>query len=146
MFAQFPPVDRSPGEPAPHNPPMPRIGAAALAALLLPFPALAEPRFAEPPTVGLALPAGPLAGEFDATAVELNPAGLAQLHDPHLELVWTALPEDEVAGLGAGVGVFAGAPVSLHFLPRLGFGVAVEALDPPEERLAPDPGSPVKLG
>src|SRR5947207_2564391 len=64
MSAQLRPVERLLGGRAPHNPPMPRL-ATALSALLLSAPAVAEPRFAEPPTGGLALPAAPLAGAPD---------------------------------------------------------------------------------
>lgn len=129
---------------------MPRRGLTLLVLLLtvlLPAaPSRGEgERFAEEPTVGMQLPAAPLAGDHDATAVTQNPAGLVFLGGFHLELAYTGLDDDAAGGPGAGLGFWAAAPLALPFFPRLGFGVGIERLDPPRGALAPDPGEPLKL-
>jgi protease-4 len=118
----------------------------ALCAVLASAPAAAqEAVFADDPTAGLSLPGAPLAGEHDATATVTNPAGLPFLGGGHLELAATGHREDGVTAGGTGFGVYAGAPLDVPFLPRLGFGVAIEKLYPPTEVLAPDPGRPLRL-
>src|SRR5690349_7519595 len=103
-----------------------------------------ERRFAEEATIGMDLPGTSVAGDHDGTAVSANPAGLTFLGDYHLELAFTGLDEDDAQGPGGGLGFFAATPVALPFLPRLGFGVAVEQLLPPRIALAPDPGEAVR--
>jgi protease-4 len=101
-------------------------------------------RFAEEPSVGVALPARAVSGDQDATAVALNPAGLIFLSGWHLELAYSRSDAAHSQGAGDGLGVFAALPVRLSFLPRLGFGLAVEALSPPRQVVAPDPGAPTR--
>lgn len=108
-------------------------------------PSLGDGRFAEEPTAGLELPAGALAGDHDATAVSLNPAGLPFLGGGHFELVYTGLDDEFAGGPGSGLGLYAATPVALPLLPRLGFGVAVEHLIPPRLSLVPDPGEPTRV-
>jgi protease-4 len=121
------------------------VASLLLAAVALPRAARAQARFADEPTVGTALPATPLAGDHDALAVSVNPAGLVYLGDWHLELALTTLGEDRAEGPGSGFGLFAAAPLDLPLLPRLAFGIGLEQLLPPRAALAPDPGKPLRL-
>jgi hypothetical protein len=109
-------------------------------------PALAqEGRFADDPTVGLTLPGAPLAGEADATSTVTNPASLTFLGGTHLALAVTGHALGGVTAGGTGIGGYLAAPLAVPFLPRLGFGVALEKLYPPRDVLAPDPGQPLRL-
>src|SRR5687768_2839436 len=123
------------------------VAAVTLAVVAAPSRVQAQPRrFAEEPTEGLSLPAGALAGDHDATAVDLNPAGLTFLGGSHVELAFTTPADgDAISAAGSGLGFYAATPVDIPFLPRLGFGVAIERLTPPRIALAPDPGVPVRL-
>lgn len=116
-----------------------------LLVVLLPASARAQDLYAEDPTRGLDLPVAGTSGDADATAVSLNPGGLVFLGGTHLELALTAGRVDDIVSNGAGIGVYAAAPLDLPFLPRLGFGVAVERWMPPRIALATDPGEPVRL-
>ncbi len=107
--------------------------------------ASAQTRYAQDPAVGVALPVVPLAGDQDATATVVNPAGLVHLGAWHVEAAVTGLRLEGVQSSGAGVGLYAGTGLALPYLPRLGFGIAVEQMLPPREALAPDPGRPLRL-
>ncbi len=104
-----------------------------LAAALLVVAAVAHaqapvPR-GEPPTVGVAVPAGAVAGGEDATAVELDPANLAFLPAWNAVFLHTELDADGVRG-GRGDALYFGAP--LPFVPSLGLGAAVQSIRPPD--------------
>src|SRR5690606_228877 len=124
------------------------LSIAAALALLAPAAALAQPsdtRYAEEPTAGVHLPTAPLAGEHDATATTVNPAGLLFLEGPHLGLALNLGRDTVATTAGEGGGVYVGAPIGGGLLPRLAYGISFEWLSPPREELAPDPGSPTRL-
>jgi len=133
-----------------------RRGAACAVALLSPSlavswwptPAFAqstiERRIADEPTAGLTLPATPLAGEHDARAVTVNPAGLRFLGGPILMVAADVVDPGAATRNGAGVAAYLGAGLGGGLIPRLGFGLGVEVLRAPEG-LFPDPGSPTRL-
>lgn len=102
-------------------------------------------RFADDPTAGIALPATPLAGDQDATAIALNPAGLVFLGDWHVEFAITGLREAYAHAHGTGFGLYAATPLRLPLLPNVAFGAALEQLEPPRVTLVPDPGEPMRL-
>ncbi len=105
-----------------------------------------EPRYAEEPTAGVELPTSGIAGESDALAVSLNPAGLHFLGGWHLALAIDLVPdEDEATTAGAGWGLFAAGTLGGRLIPRLGWGLGLEFLSPPRVVLAPDPGSPTRF-
>jgi protease-4 len=117
----------------------------ALLAVCAAHSAGAQERYAEDPFEGLHLPAAPLAGDHDATATVMNPAGLPFLGGTHLEVAATSRPGEGVQSAGAGVGGYLGFPIELPLLPRLGLGLALEKLVPPSAILVPDPGRPLRL-
>ena len=91
-----------------------------------------DPRF-ESRTRGIHVPGGAGAGDADATAVELNPAGLTHVRGLDLRLV--AVQMDQTTGVraGAGLGLF-----SAGRLGPLAMGLGLQWLDPPRsEALAP---------
>jgi protease-4 len=102
-------------------------------------------RYAEEPTVGLELPATPLAGEHDARAVVVNPGGVAFLRGPELMLAVDTEDSAHATSSGQGTGVYAGLTYGGKLFPKLGQGLALEWLRPPRAELAPDPGTPVRL-
>ncbi len=100
---------------------------------------------AEDPTAGLDLPAAPRAGNPGATAVTLNPASLVHLGGFQLEAAGAFTIGDDTTSLGdAGAGVWVATIVAPPFLPRFGFGGAVEKRVP-ASGLYPDPGKPLRL-
>ena len=134
-----------------------RIGPACAAAvtgclLLLLAPAVvrAQPvtptQYAVVPTAGLALPLTGLAGGEDALAVSANPAELYFMNgwDLNLAIDTSAPDEDKATAPGAGWGLFAATRVGGGVLPHLGWGMALEFLNPPRVALSPDPGSPTR--
>jgi protease-4 len=116
-----------------------------LALILLAAATAHAQTFAEDPTGGVALPIEPLAGDVDATTTTVNPAGLPFLGDWHVAAVYTGLGDERIEGTGTGWGLWAGTPIAIPFLPRFGFGVALEGIDPPRELVAPDPGRPLRI-
>ncbi|MBI5481524.1 MAG: signal peptide peptidase SppA [Deltaproteobacteria bacterium] len=81
----------------------------------------------ESPTQGVKIPAGALAGDADATATVLNPAGLALMRSASLTYLHTEIDGHQRRG-GRGDGVY------LAFRPVLGrvnSGVALEFMRPP---------------
>lgn len=127
-----------------------RIGLAAAAVLmvaLLPARAAAQPnpRHAEEPTGGVALPATPLAGEHDAFSTVHNPAGLRFLRGWHAALAVDLADEDRATGAGPGVGLYLGRVLGGGLLPAVGLGAGVELLRPAGDVLVPDPGTPTRL-
>ena len=111
-------------------------------ALLVPATAAAQRRIAEEPTVGVELPATPLAGDHDARAVSVNPAGLQFVGGLAVALAVDVAPEEHATSAGPGVGLFVGS--SLGGPVPIGVGFGIEWLRPSRTRLAPDPGEPVR--
>jgi protease IV len=102
-------------------------------------------RYADEPTAGIALPATPLAGEHDARAVSVNPAGLQYLRGPEALLVLDYQDADYANSSGTGGGLFLAGPLGGTILPPLGFGVGLEVLRPARKNLLPDPGTPLRF-
>ena len=129
---------------------MPRVSSATVlaAALVLaaaaPAAAQEERRYVDEPTAGLHLPTTPLAGDHDARALSLNPGGLQLLDGGGLTLAIDVADPDEAASAGAGVGLYTAGVLGGGILPRLGWGLGVEALRPPRDALDPDPGTPTR--
>ncbi|HEX2569274.1 MAG TPA: signal peptide peptidase SppA [Polyangia bacterium] len=101
-----------------------------LLALLLLAPSLAvraQPR-GEPPTAGVAIPAGVLAGEAEATAVALDAANLTFLPSWSIEYLHTELDPQGTRG-GRGDGLYLASRVP--YLSWLAFGTAIELVRPP---------------
>ncbi|MBT8492076.1 MAG: signal peptide peptidase SppA [Deltaproteobacteria bacterium] len=87
-----------------------------LAAAMIPSLASAQQNFVpRDVTRGVVTPDGNnVAGDFDATAVASNPAGLGALGAFELDFAATAIDEDGVVG-GGGWGLFIGLPLRLPF-------------------------------
>lgn len=115
--------------------------------LAWPDRAAAQTEFvAEEPTGGLDIPATALAGEHDAYSVVRNPAGLMFVGSFAGGLGLNLGDEDEATKPGPGLGLYlAQATSGRGLVPRLGFGVGVEFLQPSRVALSPDPGSPTRL-
>lgn len=97
---------------------------------LLPLTARSQPRLAgEPPTAGVAVPAGALAGDAESTAVDLNPANLAFLPSWNVMFLHTELSPAGTQG-GRGDALFVAS--SLPFFRPVALGLAVESMRPPE--------------
>jgi protease IV len=82
----------------------------------------------EAPTQGVKIPAGVLAGDADATATVLNPAGLALMRSASFTYIHTEIDEHQ-RRLGRGDGLY------LAFRPvfgRVNSGVALELMRPPD--------------
>lgn len=105
----------------------------------------ADQQVAEEPTGGVELPAVPLAGDHDATAVVANPAGLYFLGGAELGLVLDLSDEDDATTSGPGFGFYWGQIIGGGLLPRMGVGLGLEVLRPSRLRLTPDPGTPTRL-
>ncbi len=117
-------------------------------ALLVGREAAAQPldrRYAAAPTDGIELPATPRAGEADARAVTVNPAGLWFLHGTHAALALGVADPDRADSGGGGAGLFLGGAVGGGFLPRLAWGAALEFVRSPRAAVLPDPGTPVRF-
>lgn len=99
----------------------------------------------EEPTGGVHLPSAPLAGQFDATAVTVNPAGLSLLESPNLTLALDLAREEGAARSGPGGGIYYASKLGGGVLPSLGWGISLEWLRPPRAELTPDPGTPTRL-
>lgn len=106
--------------------------------------ATAQP-YAEEPTDGIELPAVPLSGEHDALSVAKNPAGVGLLRGASFAAAVHAADPDAATTAGPGVGLYVGSSIGGGLLPNIGYGIGLEVLRPPERRLAPDPGTPVRL-
>jgi protease-4 len=115
------------------------------AALVITQTALAQPQFVEEPTDGVALPLAPLAGEHDARTVAVNPGGLALVRGTELALAINLEDPDVATSAGQGVGAFVASAIGGGIFPRIAYGIGLEALRPPRERLSPDPGTPTRF-
>ena len=104
-----------------------------------------DARFIEEPTGGVHLPTSGISGEVDAFSTTTNPANLSFQSGWHLGFVLDAGYEDDATSGGRGYGVFLSSIFRGPILNGLGWGFAVEALDPPRVRLDPDPGEPVRF-
>jgi len=102
-------------------------------------------RYAEEPTNGMALPAAPLAGEYDGRVVAMNPGGLPLVRGAELALALGLEDPDVVTAAGQGFGAFAAMAGGGGLLPRFGFGLGLEWLRPARSQLTPDPGSPFRF-
>jgi protease-4 len=102
-------------------------------------------RYAEEPTNGMALPAAPLAGEFDGRVVAMNPGGLPLVRGAELALVLGLEDPDVVTASGQGFGAFVAMAGGGGLLPRFGLGLGLEWLRPSRSQLSPDPGSPFRF-
>jgi protease-4 len=102
-------------------------------------------RFADEPTDGVDIPNTPLAGDQDARAVTYNPGGLPYIQGAELGAAVSLEDASLADSSGAGFGIYAAGALGGRILPRAGFGVALEWLDPPRDRLSPDPGTPFRL-
>ncbi len=103
-----------------------------------------DERTLDEPTRGVSLPATPLAGEHDGRALSLNPAGLQFVRGPEALLVLDYQDSAVANSGGTGAGLFLAGPMGGAILPRLGWGLGVEALRPPRSSLLPDPGTPIR--
>lgn len=120
-----------------------QVAIAVVASVTTQTPAFAQVvdrRFDTPVTAGLDLPATPLAGDFDARAVNANPAGLGLLYGPEAALAYTYGAQGPLAGYGAGM--YLATPLGGGVLPRLGFGFGLEYLRPDRTTYQVDPGTP----
>jgi protease-4 len=121
---------------------------AACAATAAATTAAAQPadrRYAEEPTAGIELPATPLAGDQDARAVNVNPAGVWWLGGPSFALAWGAADEARADSAGPGVGIYASSTIGGGIFPKVGWGWSIEWLRPPRTDLVTDPGTPVRF-
>lgn len=91
------------------------------------------------------MPSAPLAGQFDATAITMNPAGLSLLESSNLTLALDLAREEGAARSGPGGGIFYASKLGGGALPSLGWGISLEWLRPPRAELTPDPGTPTRL-
>ncbi len=91
------------------------------------------------------MPSAPLAGQFDATAVTVNPAGLSLLESTNLTLALDLAREDGAARSGPGGGIYYASKLGGGVMPSLGWGISLEWLRPPRAELTPDPGTPTRL-
>src|SRR5262249_36428055 len=102
-------------------------------------------RYDEEPTRGVEMPATPLAGDQDSRAVSVNPAGLWWLGGTSIVVAAGRRRESRADWGGRGVGLLAASPLGGGFLPRVGWGLAIEWLRPPRTALATDPGTPMRF-
>lgn len=121
------------------------LGLAILAVATVGGTALAQPQFDLDPTDGVALPLAPLAGEHDARTVSVNPGGLPLVRGTELALALNLEDPDVATSTGQGFGAFVASSIGGGILPRLAWGLGVEALRPPRDRLTPDPGTPTRF-
>src|SRR5579871_2222827 len=82
----------------------------------------------EPPTRGVAVPVGAIAGGAEATAVELDPANLAFLPSWQAEFLHTELDPSGVRG-GRGDALYAATPLPLFS--TFAVGAAIQSVRPP---------------
>ena len=104
-----------------------------------------EPTFAEEPTGSVHLPTSGISGEVDAFATVLNPANLSFQSGWQMGFALDAGFDEDASGAGRGYGFFLSSIVRGPILRGLGWGFALEALDPPRVRLEPDPGEPLRF-
>lgn len=103
-------------------------------------------RYAEEPTGGVNLPSVGLAGENDATTTTVNPAGLGLLRGPHFAFALDLAREEGATRSGPGGGLYYASSLGGGgFVPKLGWGVALEWLRPSRAELRPDPGTPTRF-
>ncbi|MBA2543134.1 MAG: signal peptide peptidase SppA [Deltaproteobacteria bacterium] len=102
-------------------------------------------RYAEEPTSGVALPAAPLAGEFDGRVVSTNPGGLPLVRGGELALVLGIEDPDVATSSGQGFGTYFAMAGGGGLLPRFGLGIGLEWLRPSRPNLEPDPGEPFRF-
>ena len=102
-------------------------------------------RYADDPTLGVAIPTTPLAGEHDARTVTFNPGGLALVRGTEAALALDVEDPDAATSAGPGFGTYLATSNSGGFLPRLGVGIGLEWLRPPRTDLTPDPGAPFRF-
>ncbi len=114
-------------------------------AMLTTTAAAQDRKIAEEPTGGIELPVTPLAGEHDARATTVNPAGLTFLHGSSLALALSRMEdEDATTQSGGGFGLYVGGPLGGGVTPRVGLGLGLEWMRPSRVRLDPDPGTPLR--
>jgi protease-4 len=102
-------------------------------------------RYAEEPTNGMALPAAPLAGEFDGRVVAMNPGGLPLVRGAEIALALGLEDPGVVTTNGQGFGAFVAMAGGGGLLPRFGLGLGLEWMQPSRSQLTPDPGSPFRF-
>jgi protease-4 len=107
--------------------------------------AQATRRYAEEPTDGITLPTTPLAGDQDARAVAVNPAGLWWLEGQSLAVAFGLTDRGRADSAGPGVGGYAGSSLGGGLLPRIAAGLGVEWVRPPTGKLVPEPGDSVRF-
>ncbi|MGE0404539.1 MAG: signal peptide peptidase SppA, partial [Kofleriaceae bacterium] len=93
----------------------------------------------------VALPLAPLAGEHDARTVSVNPGGIPLVRGTELALAIDVEDPEVATSAGPGVGAFLASSIGGGVLPRLAYGIGIEAMRPPRERLASDPGTPTRF-
>ncbi len=111
--------------------------------LLIVTAAEARAQVGEPLTRGIDVPTTPVAGDFDAFAVEANPAGIGTLDEYSLTAAHVQM-ERSGRRPGAGDGVFFAKPVTLPFLTRFAYGAALQYLRAPRSFI-PNNDQAVKL-
>ena len=112
------------------------IAVALTVAASFPAGALAQVNF-EPRDVtrGVTVPGGGgVAGDFDATAVVHNPAGLATLRGVSMAFAATVLDDDDTEVGGGGWGLFLALPLRLF---GLTYGFGFESVDSPTSWVSP---------
>jgi protease-4 len=114
------------------------------AVMLLAGTAHAQSQIVEEPTDGVNLPATPLAGDQDARATSVNPAGLQFVGGVAFAIAVDAEDRDVATSAGPGVGVFLAAPLGGRYAPSMGLGLGVEWLRPSRTRFTPDYGTPLR--
>lgn len=117
---------------------------AFLAAGIISRPAAAQTNFAlRDLTRGVTSPTeSGVAGDYDATAVGLNPAGLAMLGAPSVSFTATDLGSERTLVGGGGWGLAIGLPLRLPFLPlTYAYGFGYQGLDSPDSWRGPILGS-----
>jgi protease-4 len=124
------------------------LGLAVLTVAAASSPAAAQAvthHYAAELTDGVDIPNTPLAGDQDARAVAYNPGGLTYLQGGEVGAALTLEDSSLATSTGAGFGIYAGGAIGGRLLPRAGFGIALEWLDPARDRLTPDPGQPFRF-
>jgi protease-4 len=120
---------------------------AAWLLVLAPAAALAQTdrRYTEEPTAGVHVPAAALAGEHDAFATVVNPAGLRFVRGLHAGLAVDVADPNRATSAGPGLGLFLARSFGGGLLPAQGLGLGFELLAPERAVLDPDPGSPKRF-
>ena len=101
---------------------------------------MAQP-FLEEPNRGLELPTVGLSGEFDATSVVTNPAGMSHLGAGHLGMALNLGDRDDATYGGQGFGMY----WATRLFGSVSYGMAFEWVRSSRSNLTPDVGTPFKL-